>query len=78
MARDGITTFGELVDAQQNVYGVGYDLAVLLATLGVGLDGDPITLKVSIGCEATTRTASPGLGPEPGLNGMLPPLGFKM
>lgn len=33
-----------LVDAQQNVYGVGYDLAVLLAVLGVGLDGDPVSL----------------------------------
>ncbi|EME80673.1 uncharacterized protein MYCFIDRAFT_98841, partial [Pseudocercospora fijiensis CIRAD86] len=69
LARDGITTFGELVDAQQNVYGVGYDLAVLLATLGVGLDGDPVTMKLSLGCDATTRTATPGLGPEPGLNG---------
>lgn len=26
--------------AQQNVYNVGYDLAVVLATLGVGLDGE--------------------------------------
>lgn len=31
---------------QQNVYGVGYDLAVLLATLGVGLDGDIVTTKL--------------------------------
>lgn len=54
---------------QQNVYGVGYDLAVLLATLGVGLDGDPVTTKLSIGCDATNRTAAPGLGPEIGLDG---------
>ncbi|KAK4493742.1 hypothetical protein PRZ48_014927 [Zasmidium cellare] len=69
IAHDGITTFNELIDMQQNVYGVGYDLAVLLAVFGVGLDGDPITTKVSIGCDATTRTASPGLGPELGLDG---------
>ena len=39
LSRDGIVTFNELVAAQQNVYNVGYDLAVTLATLGVGLDG---------------------------------------
>lgn len=55
----------ELTDAQQNVYGVGYDLAILLAVFGVGLDGDPITMKLSLGCDATSRTATPGLGPEP-------------
>lgn len=55
---------------QQNVYGVGYDLAVLLAVLGVGLDGDPISGKLSIGCDASSRTTSPGLpGPELGLDG---------
>merc|ERR1712087_505768 len=40
LARDGITTYNELVDAQQNLYNVGYDLANLLAIAGVGLDGD--------------------------------------
>lgn len=45
----GITTFDELVDAQQNVYNVGYDLALLLAALGLTLtDGDPITMKLSM------------------------------
>ncbi|EMF09816.1 Cloroperoxidase [Sphaerulina musiva SO2202] len=68
LSRDGIVTFAELTDAQQNVYGVGYDLAVLLAVLGVGLDGDPITTKLSLGCDATSRTATPGLGPEGGLS----------
>jgi hypothetical protein len=33
LSRDGIVTFNELVQAQQNVYNVGYDLAVVLATL---------------------------------------------
>ena len=72
LAHDGITTFNELVDAQQNIYNVGYDLAVLLATLGLTLsDGDPVTQKVSIGCDATSRTSySPVLtGSEPGLDG---------
>jgi len=72
LARDGITTFNELVDAQQNVYNVGYDLANLLAVLGLTLtDGDIVTQKLSIGCDATTRTSfNPVLtGSEPGLDG---------
>lgn len=65
-------TFNELVDAQQNVYNVGYDLAVLLAVLGLTTtDGDIATEKLSIGCDATTRTSvNPALtGSEPGLDG---------
>lgn len=72
LAHDGITTFQELVDAQQNVYNVGYDLAVLLALLGLTLtDGDIVTEKLSIGCDATTRTSVNPLltGSEPGLDG---------
>ncbi|KAI6885536.1 Cloroperoxidase [Hortaea werneckii] len=72
LARDGITTYNELVDAQQNLYNVGYDLANLLAIAGVGLDGDLVgTGKLSIGCDATSRTASTGnlLADELGLNG---------
>lgn len=72
LAHDGIVTFNELVDAQQNLYNVGYDLAVTLAVLGLTTtDGDPITEKLSIGCDATTRTSwSPLLtGSEPGLDG---------
>jgi hypothetical protein len=30
LAHDGITTFNELVDAQQNLYNVGYDLSVAM------------------------------------------------
>ncbi|KAF2112262.1 hypothetical protein BDV96DRAFT_580439 [Lophiotrema nucula] len=70
LSHDGITTFTELVDAQQNVYNVGYDLAVLLAVLGIENDGDVVTGKLSIGCDATSRTAAlPLLGSQPGLNG---------
>jgi hypothetical protein len=72
LARDGIVTFNELVDAQQNVYNVGYDLAQLLAVLGITTtDGDAITMKLSIGCDATNRTSfSPLLtGSQPGLDG---------
>ena len=60
------------MDAQQNIYNVGYDLAVTLAALGLTLtDGDITTEKLSIGCDATTRTSvSPTLtGSEPGLDG---------
>lgn len=72
LAHDGITTFDELVDAQQNLYNVGYDLAILLAALGLTLtDGDPVTEKLSIGCDATSRTSyDPAItGSEPGLDG---------
>ncbi|KAF2035407.1 Cloroperoxidase [Setomelanomma holmii] len=70
LSHDGIVTFNELVDAQQNVYNVGYDLAVLLAVLGIVADGDVATSKLSIGCDATSRTALlPLLGTQPGLNG---------
>ncbi|KAF1921724.1 hypothetical protein BDU57DRAFT_584754 [Ampelomyces quisqualis] len=70
LSHDGITNFNELVDAQQNVYNVGYDLAVLLAVLGIQADGDVVTTKLSIGCDATSRTALlPLLGSQPGLNG---------
>ena len=73
IARDGITTYSELLDGLQNVYNVGYDLANFLAFYAIyvaGL-GDPVTKKLSIGCDATTRTSwSPILtGSEPGLNG---------
>ena len=70
LSHDGITDFSELVDAQQNLYNIDYGLAVLLATLGVGLDGDIVTGKLSIGCDATSRTSTTGslLGEELGLD----------
>jgi Peroxidase, family 2 len=72
LARDGITNYNELLDAVQNVYNVGYDLANFLALVSIIVaDGDLVTKKVSIGCDATTRTSwSPTLtGSEPGLDG---------
>ncbi|KAH4202786.1 hypothetical protein HBH42_022670 [Parastagonospora nodorum] len=72
IARDGITTFNELMDAQQNLWNVNYDLALILAVFGVVQDGDIITGKLSIACDATSRTAALGgfnlLGRQPGLN----------
>ncbi|KNG52294.1 glycerol-3-phosphate mitochondrial precursor [Stemphylium lycopersici] len=70
LSHDGITNFQELVDAQQNVYNVGYDLSVLLAVLGIQAGGDVLSGRLSIGCDATSRTATlPILGRQPGLNG---------
>ncbi|PMD42855.1 Cloroperoxidase [Hyaloscypha variabilis F] len=72
IARDGITNYTELTGAIQNMYNVGYDLANFLATISIIVaDGDLITTKVSIGCDATTRTSSdPTLtSSEPGLDG---------
>jgi hypothetical protein len=62
----GITTFDELVQMQQDLYNVGLDLAILLATIGVVLDGDIVSGKLSIGKEST---AVPGILNTPyGLN----------
>ena len=74
LAHDSITTFTELVDAQQNLYNVGYDLATLLALLGLTLTDDDIqTERLHIGCGASNRiTAGSLLGSsviEPGLDG---------
>jgi len=70
LSHDGITNFQELVDAQQNVYNVGYDLSVLLAVLGIEAGGDVLSGRLSIGCDATSRTATlPLLGSQPGLDG---------
>jgi hypothetical protein len=72
IARDGITNYTELTDAIQNVYNVGYDLANFLAIVSIIVaDGDLVTKKVSIGCDATTRTSlNPTLTrSEPGLDG---------
>lgn len=72
LSRSGITNYSELVDAVQNVYNMGYDLANFLAVFSILLaDGDLITKKLSIGCDATTRTSvNPSLtGSEPGLDG---------
>ncbi|KAI9695334.1 MAG: hypothetical protein M1820_008686 [Bogoriella megaspora] len=72
LARDGVTNYTELVDAVQNVYNMGYDLANFLAVFSIFIaDGDWVTRKMSIGCDATTRTSySPTLtGNEPGLDG---------
>jgi hypothetical protein len=70
IARDGITTYTELLDAQQNLWNVNYDLATILAVIGVLQDGDVVTGKLSIACDATSRTAALGglLGRQPGLN----------
>ena len=69
ISHDGITTFQELVDAQQNVFNVGHDLSIVHAVLGIQAGGDAITGRLSIACDATSRTAlSPLLGRQLGLN----------
>ncbi|MCJ1360738.1 MAG: hypothetical protein MMC33_010747 [Icmadophila ericetorum] len=70
ISHDGITNLAELLDAQQNIWNAGYDLAMALAVIGIGLTGDPITTKMSIGCDATSRTSAVGslLGEELGID----------
>ena len=51
---------------------MGFDLANFLAVFSIFIaDGDLVTKKLSIGCDATTRTSvNPTLsGSEPGLDG---------
>ncbi|TVY86128.1 Aromatic peroxygenase [Lachnellula willkommii] len=72
LARDGVTNYSELIDAVQNVYNMGYDLANFLAVFAIDIaDGDILTGKLSIGCDATTRTSIDATltGSEPGLDG---------
>jgi len=72
IARDGITNFVESVDACQNVFNMDWDLAVVITLIATVLgDGDTISQRFSIGCDATSRTSSIPLvtGSQPGLNG---------
>lgn len=72
IARDGITDLAEVTDALQNVFNVGFDLSVVISLVALTLgDGDVVSRKFSIGCDATSRTASIPLvaGSQPGLNG---------
>lgn len=72
IARDGITNFAESVDACQNVFNMEWELATVITLIATVLgDGDTITQKFSIGCDATDRTAAVELlaGSQPGLNG---------
>ena len=59
------------MDAQQNVFNVGDDLAKVLAVVAISHAGDIVTKKLSISCDATSRTFWLPLltGPQLGLNG---------
>ncbi|ORY82462.1 Chloroperoxidase [Protomyces lactucae-debilis] len=71
---NGVTDFAQLVQAQMDVYNVGIDLAILLCTVSIPLDGDIVTTRMSIGGDATALTALGGelqgntLGRQGGLN----------
>ncbi|KAM0713376.1 hypothetical protein Q7P37_010338 [Cladosporium fusiforme] len=72
VARDGITNLAETVDACQNVFNMDWELATVITLIATVLgDGDTITQRFSIGCDATDRTAGLKLlaGSQPGLNG---------
>lgn len=72
LSHDGITNLAELMDAQQNLYNLDYPLALIIALRAIALDGDIVTTRLSIGCDATARTSvDPAgvLGRQPGLDG---------
>ncbi|KZO97178.1 Cloroperoxidase [Calocera viscosa TUFC12733] len=60
ISRDGLTTWTELVAGMQNVWNVQYELAVLLAVLGIATDGDPVTEMLSIGGQVTQQIGTEG------------------
>ncbi|BFZ56546.1 hypothetical protein PYCC9005_003593 [Savitreella phatthalungensis] len=72
MPRNGIPNAVELIQAQMNLYNIAPDLAALLVAVAMPLDGDIVTTRLSIGGDATSRTAALGgiqnvLGKEGGL-----------
>ncbi|ORY74116.1 Chloroperoxidase [Protomyces lactucae-debilis] len=67
--RNGIATYGQLVQGQKDLYNVADDLANLLCTVAVPLDGDILTLRLSIGGAAPELNTLGGLlGKPTGLN----------
>ncbi|EJT98828.1 heme-thiolate peroxidase aromatic peroxygenase [Dacryopinax primogenitus] len=60
ISRDGLTTFTELVAGMQNVWNVQWELAVILAVLGIATDGDPVTEMLSIGGAVTQQIGKQG------------------
>jgi hypothetical protein len=72
ISRDGITNLAEVTDAAQNVLNMAWDLATVVSLVALTLgDGDIVSRRFSIGCDATNRTAAVPLvsGSQPGLNG---------
>jgi hypothetical protein len=53
ISRDGIASFAEVVSAINGIYGMGLDIATVLATMGVVWGGAPVSLdpRFSIGGE---------------------------
>ncbi|ORY74106.1 Chloroperoxidase [Protomyces lactucae-debilis] len=67
--RNGIATYAQLIQGQKDMYNVADDLANLLATIAVPLDGDILTLRLSIGGYAPEVSTLGGvLGRPTGLN----------
>lgn len=72
LPHDGIPNAAQLIAGQMNGLNIAPDLAALLVAVAMPLDGDIITTKLSIGGDATSRTAALGsiqnvLGKEGGL-----------
>lgn len=61
ISHDGITTYTELVDAAQNVFNWGWDLAAFVASFGLIQDGDIVTEVLSIGCTGGLSVPDTGL-----------------
>jgi hypothetical protein len=67
--RSGIASYAQLVQGQKDMFNVADNLANLLATVAVPLDGDILTLRLSIGGYAPEVSTLGGiLGRPTGLN----------
>ncbi|KAF8753305.1 Peroxidase, family 2 [Rhizoctonia solani] len=49
LPHNGVTTFTKAIEASNEVFGMGTEIATLLSALGVLLDGNPLTFTWSIG-----------------------------
>ncbi|KAF7162398.1 hypothetical protein CNMCM6106_009372 [Aspergillus hiratsukae] len=63
--RSGVVSFAEVIPAINNVYGMGVDLATVLAVMGVVWTGNPLALEPSFSIG----------GPDTGVNNLLNNLG---
>ncbi len=70
MDRSGLTTFTEAITATNTVFNMGVDLGAFLSLYAVAIDGDPLSLKWSIGGPPSSGGILSGiLGSSKGLSG---------
>ncbi|KAF8674116.1 Peroxidase, family 2 [Rhizoctonia solani] len=69
LPHNGVVTFTKAIEASNKVFGMGIDVATVLSTLGVVLDGNPLTFIWSIGGPTGELVLPPLLASPQGLSG---------